>query len=166
MNPLGVLLTQIRAAAAVDLHLIALGMAVALPDICAALIDPDGRTSAKQFKEWCSNNLNGKEFNFVTPDDLYSMRCGVLHQGRYGDLKHNVARVIFVLPGRATFTNCRANDAYIYSVSEFCNNICDCAENWYKSNAESPIVNSNIKRMMQYYDNGLPQYIAGITVIA
>jgi hypothetical protein len=166
MNPLGELLTQVRTAASLDLHLVALGMAVALPDICAALIDPEGRTGPKQFKEWCSNNLNGKEFSFVTPDDIYSMRCGVLHQGRYGDLKHNVARVIFTPPSGVTFTNCKINDAYIYSVSEFCNNICDCAENWYKLNEESPIIKSNIKRMMQYYKNGLPPYIEGLTVIA
>ena len=165
-SPLYSLLNQINVAAGSGLHLIAVGMAVALPAICASLKREDGRSQRREYKDWCAENLTGPEFSFVTPDDLYSMRCGVLHQGRYGDLQHNVSRVIFTPPGGASFVNCQVNDAYIYGVSEFCRNMCDAAYRWYENNKSDPIVEANTKRMMQYYMQGLPPYISGMPVIA
>lgn len=110
-SPLYPLLNQINTAAANGLHLVAIGMAVSLPAICASLAQEDGRSGGVEFKEWCAANLMGPNFSFVTPDDIYSMRCGVLHQGRYGGLQHNVARVIFAPPSGLGITNCKMNDA-------------------------------------------------------
>ena len=165
-SPLYDLLNQINRAANGGLHLIAIGMAVALPAICASLSQQDGRSPGKEYKDWCAANLTGPKFSFVTPDDLYSMRCGVLHQGRYGDLQHNVSRVVFALPEGASFTNCKVNDAYIYGVVEFCRNMCGAAYRWLEANKTDKIVQTNIKRMMQYYPDGLIPHIAGIAVIA
>jgi len=165
-SPLYPLLNQINAAASGGLHLIAIGMAVALPAICASLAMENGRSQGKEYKDWCAANLTGPEFSFVTPDDLYSMRCGVLHQGRYGDLQHNVARVVFAPPNGASFTNCKFDDAYIYGVVEFCKNLCDAAFKWHEANKADPIVVANSKRMMQYYPEGLAPYIIGMPVIA
>lgn len=165
-SPLYPLLNQINAAASVGLHLIAVGMAVALPAICASLSMEDGRSQGKEYKDWCAANLTGPEFSFVTPADLYSMRCGVLHQGRYGDLRHNVSRVVFTPPGHASFTNCQINDAYLYGVVEFCKNMCDAAYVWYEANKANPIIEANIKRMMQYYPEGFAPYVVGMPVIA
>lgn len=165
-SPLSALLDQINVAANGGLHLIAIAVASALPTICASLAAKDGRAGGKEYKDWCVANLTGPEFGFVTAEDLYSIRCGVLHQGRFGDLQHNVARVIFTPPGEASFTNCKFNDAYIYSVVEFCKNLCDAAFNWYEANKNDPIVASNSSRMMQYYPQGLAPYIVGIPVIA
>ena len=103
--PLYPLLNQINAAAANGLHLIAIGMASALPTICASLAAENGRAGGTEYKAWCAANLTGAEFSYVTPEDLYSIRCGVLHQGRFGDLKHSVARVIFTPPGGISMTN-------------------------------------------------------------
>lgn len=92
----------------------------------------------------------GPKFSFVSPEDLYSIRCGVLHQDRFGDLKHNVARVLFLPPEcGSSFTNCQINDAYCYSVVEFCRNLCDAAHKWYEANRNDPIVQVNSRRMMQ-----------------
>lgn len=165
-SPLYSLLNQINAAAKSDLHLIAVGMAVGLPAICASLSTENGRSQGLEYKDWCAANLTGPDFSYITPDDLYSMRCGVLHQGRYGDMQHNVARVVFSLPGGVTFTNCKMGDAYVYSVVEFCKNMCDAAYRWYESNKHDPIIEANSKRMMQYYPEGLAPYISGMPVIA
>ena len=164
-SPLNQLLHQINTAAQSGLHLVALGMASALPAICASLAATDGRADGREYKAWCAANLSGPEFSFVTPEDLYSIRCGVLHQGRFGDLQHNVARVIFAPPGGASFTNCRLGDAYVYGVVEFCGNLCDAALRWYEANKDDPVVEANSKRMMQYYPAGLAPYIVGIPVI-
>jgi hypothetical protein len=166
-SPLYPLLDQINAAADAGLHLIAIGMAVALPAICASLSMEDGRSRGKEYTDWCAANLTGREFAHVTPADLYSMRCGVLHQGRYGDLQHNnVARVIFTPPGGVSFTNCLINDAYVYGVVEFCKNMCDAARKWYEANRADPIIKANSQRMMQYRPQGLAPYIVGMPVIA
>lgn len=164
--PLYQLLNQIVAAAEGGLHLLAISMAVALPDICVSLASQDGRSNGERYKQWCTDNLADGKFNFVTGEDLWSMRCGVLHNGRFGDLKHNVARVVFTLPGGMTFTNCRANDAYLYSVVEFCRNFCGAAFRWYEINKDEPTVIANAARMMQYYPEGLSPYVGGMPVIA
>lgn len=164
-SPLYPLLNQINQAATGGLHLVAIGMAVALPALCASLAQEDGRSQGKEYKDWCAANL-GPEFGFVSPDDLYSMRCGVLHQGRYGDLQHSVARVIYTLPGMTSFTNCKMNDAYVYGVVEFCKNMCEAAYRWYEGCRDDPIVKANSARMMRYYPEGLAPYIVGMPVLA
>lgn len=165
-SPLYPLLNQINDAAEGGLHLVAIGMAVALPAICASLAQEDGRSQGKEYKDWCAANLSTGPFSLVTPDDLYSMRCGVLHQGRYDALPHNVTRVIFIPPGDSTFTNCMVRGAYLYGVIEFCRNMSEAAFQWFEANKDDPIVKANAERMMQYYPNGIPPYVEGGTVLA
>lgn len=159
---------QICAAANGGLHLIAIGMAVSLPAICASLAAESGYSGGKEYKDWCSTNLQGDSFTAVTPADLYSMRCGVLHQGRFGDLKHGVERVIFVPPDGLgnVFVNGMVNDAYFYSVVEFCQNMCDAVRVWYWQHKAEPVVIANLSRMMQYHPNGLNPYATGMELIA
>jgi hypothetical protein len=165
-SPLYPLLNEINAAAANGLPFLAVAMAVALPDICASLASANGRTDGKQYRQWCKENLSGGGFTFVTPDDLWSMRCGVLHNGRFGDLKHNVARVIFALPGSGTFVDCQFNDAYVYSVVSFCQNITQAVYLWFEANRADANIQANLPRLMQYREGGLAPYIKGATVLA
>lgn len=165
-SPLHPLLKEINEAAQGGLPFLAVAMTVALPDICASLISPDGRTSGDRYKQWCDENLvpTGK-FDFVTSHDLYSMRCGILHNGRFGDLKHSVGRVIFSLPGQGSFVNCQVNDAYFYSVREFCLAFTDAVYCWFEAHRSDPKLQRNLPRLMQYR-NGLPPYVGGFTVLA
>ncbi|NTJ63557.1 hypothetical protein G6M50_37985 [Agrobacterium rhizogenes] len=164
-SPLYPLLNEINNAAQNGMPLIAVAMSVALPDICASLAAADGRTSGQAYKAWCNANLPQDKFSYITSDDLYSMRCGVLHQGRFGDMQHNVGRVIFGLPGNMTFQNCVLNDAYFYSVPEFCKNICDAVYAWFEANKTDANIQANLPRLMQYR-NGFPPYVEGFTVLA
>ena len=165
-SPLYDLLNQINEAANHGLPLLAIGMAVALPDICVSLSSEDGRSDGKRYKEWCAANLPSDQFSYVTPKDLYSMRCGVLHNGRFGDMQHEVKSVIFTLPSGVSFTNCRSNDVYLYGVVEFCKNLCDAAYRWHQSVKDNPIVQENAKRLMQIHPNGISPHIVGMPVIA
>jgi hypothetical protein len=165
-SPLYPLLGEINRAADSGMPLLAVAMTVALPDICASLASENGRTNSDRYKAWCSENLSDA-FSFVTPDDLWSMRCGVLHNGRFGHLKHNVARVIFTMPGQpGTFVNCQFNDTYVYSVVDFCRNFTKCVYEWFERNRTNPVVQANIPRLMQYRPGGLDPYIKGPTVLA
>ena len=165
--PIYPLLREINKAAESGLHFLAVTMTVALPDICVSLISEDGRSDRDRYKEWCEDNL-GSEFNYLTGDDLWSMRCGVLHNGRFGDLKHNVGRVIFAPPNpqQNTFVNCVLNDAYFYSSVEFCRNFTNAVSRWFEKNRNDPTVQANLPRLMQYREGGLKPYVSGITVLA
>lgn len=163
--PLFTILTQINIAADNGLDLLAISMAVAMPDICVSLISDDGRSDGAKYKDWCAANLK-EDFTFVTGDDLWSMRCGVLHNGRFGGLKHNVARVVFLPKNpQVTLSNCRADDAYLYSVDSFCLSMNRAVVAWYEANHQHPNVVTNMERIMQYRSDGargigLPMVIA------
>ena len=165
-SPLYGLLNEVNTAASHDLPMIAIAMAVALPDICVSLASSDGRTNPKRYKKWCQDNL-GTEFSYVTPNDLYSIRCGVLHNGRFGDIKHSVERVLFSLPKVGPqFVNCIVNDAYIYSTVDFCKNFTEVVFRWCEANKNTEPVKTNMNRLMQYRFNGVYPYITGFTVLA
>jgi hypothetical protein len=166
-SPLYPLLNEINKAAEGGLPFLAVAMTVALPDICVSLASQDGRTNGKAYKAWCEENLPQDKFSFVTPDDLWSMRCGVLHNGRFGDMKHNVGRVIFALPNSGfTIVNSQFNDAYVYSVVDFCRLFTEAVYHWFEANREDTTVNANLPRLMQYRPGGMPPYIVGPTVLA
>ena len=165
-TPLCGFLHEINTAAKGNLFLLAVTMTVALPDICVSLESADGRTSAERYKKWCTDNLGEKFRGIVTADDLYSMRCGVLHNGRFGDLKHSVGRIIFALPGGPTFVNCRANDAYFYSAVEFCGYFTEDVHKWMEKHANDSIVQANMPRLVQYRQGGLAPYVSAQVVLA
>ena len=165
-TPLDPLLREIEIACANGLCQIAVAMTLALPDICVSLSSADSRSNGSRYVDWCKSNLDGR-FSFVTGEDLYSMRCGVLHSGRFGDLKHNVSRVLFAPPDPSNnmFVNNRINDAYFYSALEFCKNFGDVARKWYANNASDANVVSNLPRMMRYHPNGIPPYVVGTPIL-
>lgn len=164
-SPLHPLLEEINKAASGGMPFLAVAMTVALPDICVSLASEDGRTSRERYEMWCKDNLASR-FSFVTGKDLYSMRCGVLHNGRFGDLKHNVGRVIFALPGSATFQDCKIGDAYVYSVIDFCKSFTIAVHDWFEKHKEDVNIQANLPRLMQYRIGGLLPYISGSNVLA
>lgn len=174
-NPLEQLIDQINIAANRGLEQVAIGMAVALPAICASLEMENGRSQGKEYISWCQANLIGDGFTFVTAEQIYSIRCGVLHGGR-GDITNKkgqsqnadgeISRVIFLPPGGFSMTNCRMNDAYAYGVVEFCRNMGQAALRWYEKNKDDKFVSANIGLMMTYHPNGLAPYTSGVPVLA
>ncbi|MGH1571392.1 hypothetical protein ACRAWG_12690 [Methylobacterium sp. P31] len=158
------IINEIRKALNAGLYYLALSVVLTLPDICVSLISEDGRSTGVRYREWCDNNL-GSEFSFVTGKDLYSMRCGVVHNGRLGDMAHNVSRVVFVLPGNIAFSNCLANDMYIYNAVDFCNNFVAAVERWYVKHIDNKNVSRNAGRVMRYRFNGIAPILVGVPVI-
>ena len=83
-------------------------------------------------------------------------------------MKNNVARVIFVPPNPKghVLVNCQMNDAYVYSVVDFCMNFTTAVYNWLEAHRNDVNVQANLPRLMQYYPTGLSPYIQGMTVLA
>lgn len=148
-SPLFNILTQIDMAAMNGLDLIAVSMAAALPDICGALISQNGQAHKTKYIAWCKENLV-TGFDYLTPEDLYQMRCGVLHQGRLTGLKGKVKQVVFVPSGGSIFVDCIAGETYFYSARTFCININRAVVRWVEINHKNEIFQTNAKSLMQY----------------
>src|SRR5687767_10127805 len=128
-SPLDSILTEIEQALDAKLYYLAIAVCLTLPEICISLISEDGRSTQRRYEQWFDGHM-AQQYSFLTGKDMYSIRCGMVHNGRFGDLKHSVARVLFALPGNATFVNCLVNDAYIYSVEEFCRDFVAVVRKW------------------------------------
>lgn len=169
-TPMDAIIQEVDKALRARLYYLAVMMALALPDICAALESPSGETSghnAQAYKDWFDANLSSRFKNF-TAADCYSMRCGVVHQGRFGHRNMQYSRVIFMLPdGRGTtFHDCVLNDAYFYTVEEFCREIINGVREWFALHQTDPNVIANLPRLVQVHPTGLSPYVLGQPVIA
>jgi hypothetical protein len=162
-SPLDVILNEIDRALEQKFYYLAVSTVLTLPDLCVSLLS--GRSSGPLYKNWCKENL-GPEFDYLTGDDLYSFRCGVIHNGRFGDLKHSVGRVLFVFPFRGNqFVNCMIDDAYFYSVEDFCRNFISYVRKWYDQHKDNPELQANLNRMVQYRPEGLAPYSIGAPLL-
>ena len=149
-TPLCSVLNEIVKAAESGFPFLAVSMTVALPDICVSLQSKDGRTYPDRYKKWCKENIPVGAFG-LTPEDLYSLRRGVLHNGRFGDLKHSFKQVVFALPNEGqTFVNCIVNDAYLHSVIDFCKRFTAIVHGWMAAHVNDPYIQANLPRLMQY----------------
>ena len=161
------ILNEIQMALSARLYFVALAMTLTLPDICSGLESPDGETSGPRYKAWYTTNLSA-QFPWLTDVDCYSLRCGVVHQGRFGNPRMQYGRVIFTLPdGRGnTFTNCILNDAYTTDAVGFCRAMVDAVRRWFAAAQTNPIVQGNLPRLVQIRPQGMAPYIVGAPIIA
>lgn len=158
---------EIRRALDARLYYLALVGTLALPDICAALESTDGQTTGPKYKAWCDQWLSAR-YPDITADDLWFMRCGVVHQGRAGHPKSQFARVVFTVPSadHSVWHNNVVNDALNLDIEIFCYDVIEAACQWYDTKQNDPHVLANLPRLMRYYPNGLAPYLQGMPVVA
>jgi hypothetical protein len=97
-SPFDQILLDIERALIAKFYYLAIMMTLALPDICACLESPNGNTRGRgdAYKQWFRKHLSQK-FRNLTDVDAYQLRCGVIHQGHFGDHpRRNYDRIIFV----------------------------------------------------------------------
>lgn len=160
-------LNEIEKALAAKLYYIALMLTFALPDICAALEAEDGRTSRGRYKAWYEKNLAPK-FSFLSSDDCYSLRCGVVHQGRFGIAGSDYARAVFVLPGtgKPVFDDCKMGDAFVSNADVFCRNVIQSIREWFAVAQDTDNVKKNLPQLIRVHPEGFAPYIVGMPLIA
>ena len=161
-----VIISEIERALSSELYYAAMMMTLNLPDICAALESPDGKTSRLKYETWYSTWVAGL-YQTLTADDCYNMRCGVLHQGRLGHPQMQYARVLFTLPNAQQFLlhNNIVKDALNIDLVTFCGDIMRCVSQWYESKQNDPNVVANMPQLVQYRANGLAPYMVGMPPI-
>ena len=160
------LLGEVERALAMRLYYLASLLTLQLPDVCAALESPDGKTKPELYKAWYRTWLAPK-YNRITEDDIYCLRSGVIHQGRFGHPGSQFSRVFFTLPdpSRNIFHNNVVGDALNLDLMIFCRDVIESVRTWHNAKKSDPTVQSNLQRLVQYYPNGMPPYIVGVPVI-
>jgi hypothetical protein len=70
----------------------ALSLALTLPDVCSSLERPGPSKPQKRYKRWCEkwfvpkftrgkNPLTGEPMIFVRAEDIFQLRCSIVHSG-------------------------------------------------------------------------------------
>src|ERR1700721_2315329 len=94
------ILKEIERAVEAGLYYLAVATPLAPPDVCAALEREDGLTKPPRYKALYDTWL-APEYPMITAEDIYCLRCGVVHQGTViGKTGTQYSRIVFYLPGR------------------------------------------------------------------
>ncbi|MEK4578262.1 hypothetical protein [Bacillus sp. FSL R12-0074] len=141
---------------------LSLGIALCIPDICAALQSDDGKTSGRKYKEWYTSYV-GNKFR-MSADECYYFRCSFLHQGSTQHEKSNYKRIIFIEPGPMVFHNNVFNDVLNIDIVIFCKDLIESARQWIEDIKENENFIRNHANSFKRYPNGLPPYIVGTPV--
>ena len=137
---------QTRSASQVGLHLVALGAALAIPDMCSAMESSDGLATKQRYIAWFDQHVAPRYSGFVSGEDCYLLRCSMLHQGTTQHPKGNFSRILFTEGGG--LHNNIMNDALNLDV------------------ALTPEYQANFPRFIQRYPHGLAPFIVGAPVIS
>lgn len=156
---------HIEKALAAHLYYLAIICTLTLPDICSALESENGETDRDKYKAWCDTWFLDS-YPSLTSTDLYSLRCGVVHQGKSGYRKMQYSRIIFALPNSNFIHNNVCDDALNVDAETFCRDMLKAVSRWYTQKKDDTWVKANLPRLVRFYPKGLPPYIVGVPVIS
>jgi hypothetical protein len=162
-----IITNEIGRALQAGLYYPAIVLTLTLPDICGALESADGEATGARYKDWRDTWLFAAYPN-VNGQDLYSLRCGVLHQGRLGHPKMQYSRVLFTVPNaqRNVFHNNIIGDALNLDAVIFCTDVMKAVARWYDTKRNDAHVVANWSRLFQYREHGIAPYMVGVPLIA
>lgn len=176
-TPLDDICDEIRRALDSGFYYLALSVSLSLPDICVSLgCDPDRiHVKSGEYIEWVRDNLAGR-IN-LTSEEIYGLRCGVLHNAR---LKHDklsaYRQIAFTLPNenikigqiivkRRDENGLQAKYTSLDLVN-FCGQIMAAVTEWVNNHKDEPNVKANLPGVMRYRPEGLSPIVGGLPVIA
>ncbi len=161
------LIRETQLASSAGLHFIALAGALAIPDICGALLADDGTASGARYGKWFDRWVAPRYRGTLVGADVYPFRCSMLHQARVATTRGRYRRILFVDSVRSPISlhNNVMNDALNLDVRQFCADVCECAEAWLQAEESDPVVASNLEASIRVHPAGLLPFISGIPVI-
>jgi hypothetical protein len=185
---LDAILHEIEKALDAKLYYLAIAVALSVPDICACLeFDPDQPAWAdrKTYATWCNAHLCSR-FKNMDGDDLYNLRGGVLHKGRFEHQKARFNRVMFIGPesrikvrgdiiitvaADVKFGGIGAADMRLagkilqLDLVFFCRSIMEAAREWAIANANMPNVQQNLPNLVRIRPEGFPPFSVGVPTV-
>jgi hypothetical protein len=164
-----VFLEQLTMATNNGLYLLALGSALTIPDICGALEAADGEAKPHRYIAWYNANVvPGHGPESMDGAACYWFRCGFLHQGRAAHPKSRYSTILFVEPSPSAPVRhmWEMNGALCVDVRLFCYDLIHAAREWNERARGTPHYETNIRKFITRYPNGLAPYIVGPPVIS
>lgn len=161
------LISDIQFAVEHERWLLALSGIVALPDICAAVQSQNGETTGSKYKNWVRTYLADK-YPRLDPDELYKMRCSLLHQGTSSTFKYS--RLIFVAPESIVQIHNglieNGNESVlILDLPTFCSDVIASVETWRAAVETTANYQRNMDKLMRWRPEGIEPFIAGGRVL-
>jgi hypothetical protein len=141
----------------------ALFLALAMPDICGALEDPEVSVG-KRYRNWFARYLSAHfTADLFSGDDCYYLRCAALHQGISEHPHAQNKQVVFITPpppGIIFHTNyVESNDSSFVlqlQIDIFCHYVCQGVEQWQKDVLNRPDVMARIGELLAFQDPSQP----------
>ena len=165
------LLHQIELGLQANLYYLSLIAALSVPDMCAALSSPDGKTTRIKYAAWFDQNVAPKYHGNLDGQTCYQFRCSLLHEGSTQHSRSPYTRVFFLEPGTNSniFHNClfthSTATALNIDIRFFCIDMVRSAESWLALNESTPTFQTNFPKFIQRYPNGITPYVLGTPVI-
>jgi len=162
---------DIEKALQTQMYYIALVCTLSLIDICSALESKDGTTDKYAYMNWYKTHL-GPHYTWLSDQDCYGLRCGMLHQGILDPAVRNMpqsrwARIGFILtPGGSQLRQLASSDHYFTGLAEFCRDVVARVKDWANSKKGDPVVKKNGQRLMRLHPQGIPPHITGIPILS
>jgi hypothetical protein len=190
---LNAILREIERALDAKLYYLPIAVAFSVPDVCSGLeLNPEnpGRQNRRTYVAWCEANLC-QRFQDLNGHDIYNLRGGTLHKGRFEHHEARFNRVVFVGPespfrvhdsiisiapdvkfGGGSMEEMTAEalrlseKALILGVLPFCQAVIESAREWVIRNLDTANVKANLPRLVRYRPEGLPPFMVNVPVIS
>jgi hypothetical protein len=141
-------------------------LTLTLPDVCAALESADGRSTPDRYKAWFDAWLGKKYGRHLSANDMYSLRCGVAHQGKFEHPALQYERIFFTLRPGGTFFHVNVfQNALNLDLVFFCKDVIDSVDEWFAQKQADPNVQTNLAHLVQFHPNGLLPYLKDVPAV-
>jgi hypothetical protein len=143
------LIEAVKKSLANENYISALYLSLTLPDICARIDSVNNKTSKQQYIDWFNTYLSETykhkigsektEHVFLTGDDLYALRCAILHEGQLDISTQSAQKVhdkFFFTIGHPHLR--QINSVLQLDLPTFCQEICTGVSKWLNKNNENP----------------------------
>lgn len=153
----------------------ALMLALAIPDICSNLeLAPGAKVAGEQkrYMRWYNKHLLPSLEKALSAEDCWSLRCGVVHTGTFGNKNQKFERVFFYVDSEFGFLRMDGNsvNGVTYGrtigigVKFFIGIVVDAVRKWEADTGHHKHVQANMKRLVSYYPNGLEPIHPGVFI--
>lgn len=142
----------------------ALMLTLAVPDICATLeLPPEAKPKSEmkaRYIRWYNANI-AVRYDHLSAEECFSLRCGMLHQGRMGNDDAPFDRLFFSFGEIKMRGSVRIDDGpteHLVGVSlpEFMGVMKASVEEWLQKKAGDRHVQKNLTRLVRQYGDGYP----------
>jgi hypothetical protein len=155
------MLNEIRRTFQGGFYYAAIMAALALPDMCAnlLLLETAKGTQKARYIKWYNDNV-AKNIDILSGEDCWSLRCGVVHNGQFGNKDKKFDRVFFMIPPNHRMGNqILYNNVNIGGVQYgimiglnggfFVAKMCLAAQLWFAANKDERNVVTNIHKLVR-----------------